>query len=729
MVIGDFDKDGNEDLAVTNYDSKNVAILLGEGDGSFQAALFIETFLNPISIVVSDFDNDGNEDLAVALDRDSDGGVIAVFMSQGDGSFVPGGLFYDDTDMTPKSIAVGDFDKDGNKDIVLILQNNQREGAFAILTGRGDGAFDLSLFYDLGRYPNSVAVGDLNGDGNEDLAMATSSFSWQRGYVAIFIGEGDGSFNEVSPCHEGYVRYSVAIDDFNGDGNQDLVVGGGGVFVILGHGDGSFESEGSGHPGVGGAMIAIGDFNGDGNEDVAGLGEGNIVSIVIGKGDGSLTTASYYESGGFSIAVGDFDSDGNQDLASVGFDVVTVFMGVGDGSFGEASFYLENYYTTSIVVGDFNEDSHQDLAVAGDSVFILFGTGDGGFGDISIYGAGDYSLGAIAVGDFNEDGHQDLTVTSLYSVGILLGLGNGTFSEATYFGAGDRPVSIAVGDFNEDGHEDLAVADGWNHHVAILLGMGIGYFFDAAFYEAGGSPRSIAVGDFREDGHQDLAVATGGGDGVAILQGNGSGSFQYVRCYLSGSSTYSVAVGDLDKDGHEDLAVPGNAVAILKGMGDGRFSDPLYYGPMGRVIALGDFDHNGNRDIAIGYYAGFRIPHVSILINNSATVGVESPPEGKSHLPKAIALSQNYPNPFNPSTTIAFDITGPSGYKQAVSLIVYDIRGRRVKILVDSKLEPGSHVIHWDGRNDGGGSVSSGIYLYTLRTGGEAYTRKMSVLK
>jgi hypothetical protein len=98
-------------------------------------------------------------------------------------------------------------------------------------------------------------------------------------------------------------------------------------------------------------------------------------------------------------------------------------------------------------------------------------------------------------------------------------------------------------------------------------------------------------------------------------------------------------------------------------------------------------------------------------------------------LPKVFSLSQNYPNPFNPSTTIAFDIPENTGTMQQVDLTVYDIRGRCVRTLINSDLEPGSHKIHWDGRNDHGQSVSSGIYLYILKAGGERITRKMTVLK
>jgi hypothetical protein len=98
-------------------------------------------------------------------------------------------------------------------------------------------------------------------------------------------------------------------------------------------------------------------------------------------------------------------------------------------------------------------------------------------------------------------------------------------------------------------------------------------------------------------------------------------------------------------------------------------------------------------------------------------------------IPKSFALSQNYPNPFNPSTTIAFDIPGAAGVSQSVSLAIYDLRGRRVKELVNSNIEPGCHAIHWNGHNDQGKPVASGIYLYRLKAGGESLTRKMIVAK
>jgi hypothetical protein len=101
--------------------------------------------------------------------------------------------------------------------------------------------------------------------------------------------------------------------------------------------------------------------------------------------------------------------------------------------------------------------------------------------------------------------------------------------------------------------------------------------------------------------------------------------------------------------------------------------------------------------------------------------------EGTVSLPKTLSLSQNYPNPFNPMTTIELAI--PEGVSGKTSLAIYDTRGRRVRVLVDRSLAPGKYSFSWDGRDERGGSVQSGIYLYRLKAGDYVSTRKLVVLK
>ncbi len=125
----------------------------------------------------------------------------------------------------------------------------------------------------------------------------------------------------------------------------------------------------------------------------------------------------------------------------------------------------------------------------------------------------------------------------------------------------------------------------------------------------------------------------------------------------------------------------------------------------------------------------------TILSDMGAFGGADSTQVGigdrgdRSGIPRSLSLFQNYPNPFNPSTTIAFEVPVSSGMANPVSLTIYDLRGRRVRSLLDSTIEPGFHQIHWNGRNDRGERVSSGIYLYTLIASEKTITRKMMVLK
>lgn len=103
---------------------------------------------------------------------------------------------------------------------------------------------------------------------------------------------------------------------------------------------------------------------------------------------------------------------------------------------------------------------------------------------------------------------------------------------------------------------------------------------------------------------------------------------------------------------------------------------------------------------------------------------------GSGDFPKtSLSLNQNYPNPFNPSTTISFYVPDGTGENESTNLSIYDVRGRMIRTLIDARLEPGTHKIVWDGRNDRGGTVAAGIYLCTLVSGEMIDTSKMTILK
>jgi hypothetical protein len=355
------------------------------------------------------------------------------------------------------------------------------------LEARVNPGFLAPLPFDAGSLPVSVAVGDFNGDGIPDLAVANNTYP--NGTVSVLLGKGDGTFLTAVTYAAGTYPRSVAVGDFNGDGIPDLAVA---------------------------------------NEGTSPSFSDSSVSILLGKGDGTFLPAVNYAAGAGrrSVAVGDFNGDGKLDLAVAGYgrtynypygwtptdETVRVLLGNGDGTFQAPIKYDAGYLPTSVAVADFNGDGKLDLAVANynypGTVSVLLGNGSGGFGAPTSYpvGANPHS---VAVGDFNGDGIPDLAVANQFSnnVSVLLGKGDGTFLPAQSFPAGFSPNSVAVGDFNGDGKLDLAVVVFGG--VSVLLGKGDGTFLPAQSYATGsGFPSSVAVGDFNGDGAPDLAVAS-----------------------------------------------------------------------------------------------------------------------------------------------------------------------------------------------------------------------------
>ncbi len=339
--------------------------------------------------------------------------------------------------------------------------------------------FANAINYSGGDYPGSVALGDFNGDGAQDLAVA----DYESDVVAVFFGDGAGNFsNNPKLFRAGDNAASLAVGDFNGDGKQDLAVANRNsdtVSILLGNGRGRFTVPTPFDTGVAPSSVAVGDFNGDGKQDLAVVSNSapGSVSILLGNGKGKFSSAGVFSAGNntLGVAVGDFNSDGNQDLAitSLSPNGVSILLGNGTGRFSAPTTIPAGDFPRSVAVGDFNGDGKQDLATSNYTVpgivSILLGDGAGNFSPPTDFTVGDQA-NSVAVGDFNGDGKQDLAATSNSSVvSILLGDGTGNFSAAADFPVGHQPQSVAVGDFNGDGQQDLAVPNGASRDVSILI--------------------------------------------------------------------------------------------------------------------------------------------------------------------------------------------------------------------------------------------------------------------
>jgi hypothetical protein len=329
VATGDFNGDGKVDLAVVNESSDNVSVFLSNGDGTFQAAVNYSVASLPMSIAVGDFNGDGKLDLAV-VNNMSDS--VSVLLGKGDGTFQPA-VNYGVASL-PMSIAVGDFNGDGKLDLAVV---NNMSDSVSVLLGKGDGTFQPAVNYGVGSNPTSVAVGDFNGDGKLDLVVG--DFVAPNSNLSVLLGNGDGTFQTSANNTVGIAATSVAVGDFNGDGKLDVALAGGHcktgcpiLQVLFGNGDGTFQPVRSFfNPTRNRAnFVILGDINGDGNLDMIVTYSQPAISVFLGMGDGQFQAPVNYNNLGLAqtsvLAIGDFNGDGKLDMAVTSGAGVTILL-------------------------------------------------------------------------------------------------------------------------------------------------------------------------------------------------------------------------------------------------------------------------------------------------------------------------------------------------------------------------------------------------------------------
>ncbi len=325
IAVADFNGDGDLDLAVTNFSAgggnpNSVAILLGDGHGSFGTPTQFAVGRGATRVVASDFNADGKIDVAVLNSND---GTFSVLLGDGQGGLGPQATF--PAGGAVEGLALGDLNGDGNGDLVV---TDFLAARVIVVLGVGDGSFSAPTSSPVGGQPLLVAVGDLNDDGKLDIAVDNAVDA----AVSILFGNGDGTFGPqtIVPMPAGALLQSLALADIDGDGALDMVVldaSNDSAVVVLGRGDGSF-----GLPvafGVGGLpiFVAIGDLNNDGHPDLA---VGNVndatVSVLLGRGDGTFGPQTTLAVGSepIPVAVGDFNHDGGLDIVAGNFADATV---------------------------------------------------------------------------------------------------------------------------------------------------------------------------------------------------------------------------------------------------------------------------------------------------------------------------------------------------------------------------------------------------------------------
>lgn len=374
LAVGDVNRDGKLDLIVVG--APQLEVLLGNGNGTFQAGATLSlNNVAPTGIAVGDFNKDGKLDLAVSGGSNSTGPFVAVLLGNGNGTFQPE---VDYPTFMSFTVIKGDFDGDGNLDLAVGSAYVGGGGdTISILLGKGDGTFKPYIPVPVpGDGDDSLAAADLNHDGKLDLVVASTYNN--LGGVSVLLGNGNGTFAPAvsypSPTVGAFTN-AVAIADFNGDGHPDIAAtnyDGDDVAVFIGVGDGTFKNAAS-YPGslypVG---LVTGDFNGDGQQDVASIAGyilSNAVTVLFGRGDGTFTNHVNHAALNYpyDIATGDFNGDGKPDLVFDSLNTpgaVTILLGKGNGSFTSYKDAQIGNGPSFLATGDFNRDGKLDVVVS-----------------------------------------------------------------------------------------------------------------------------------------------------------------------------------------------------------------------------------------------------------------------------------------------------------------------------------------------------------------------------
>lgn len=650
VVVGDFNGDGRLDLAAASRTSQGVSILLGNGDGTFQAPVPDAAGADPQALVAGDFNGDGVLDLAVANFTSND---VSILLGDGHGDFrslpaVPlGGAVGG-----PSSIVAGDF---GNGVLDLAVAG-EGGNAVSILMGDGLGGFraldPIPLGNDQNVFTNTLAVGDFNGDGAADLAVATGYIDGAPDTVTILSGRGGGKFNILPPVALGSGLYPTAITTVS------LVDGGppglaivdssvGTVSLLEGNGLGGFSLLPA--LGLGGqsglTFVTTGDFNGDGRPDLAAarsLPSG--VTIELNRGSGR-----FVEPGAVGLSpretplIADLNGDGAAD--------VTIVNGAGDIFFRSGQVGNPGAFDAPITVnpGAPARDVAQVVTSEGvllasvdsrDDAVSLFAFRNGRFVRVGSLPTGQ-GPAQIVAGDFNGDGHTDLVVRNSGdgTLSVFPGDGRGGFGAARVIAAGLGIADVSVADVNQDGVPDLLLADSSSGAVDVLLNRG-GLGFDSpVLYRAGtglsavvatasrvisnDGTSAVAAGALVTGGPPALVTLNAGAETLGVLSALGAGRFANPSTLPTTGPTSAVRIADLNGDGNADLAVLGpNGLTIWLGDGQGHFVEgsTIDVGPNPNGLSVADLNGDGLPDLIVGNAFG------DVLVLLGAGHGTFRPP-------------------------------------------------------------------------------------------------------
>ncbi len=527
-------------------------------------------------------------------------------------------------------IAAGDFNTDGNMDLVVVSYPPGDNGhKISLLLNDGNDTFSQSVISD--HDTDKLCSGDYNGDGLMDFAAINyGSFDEfhqaliRPGNFVIFFNQGNGTFVPGSVFDDTHMFKDYAMVDLNGDGLQDF------VFTVcrdgklswwFGQANGTFIRQAEIELEEALKWIATGDFNHDGYPDIAVTEyyrEHCLIFLNDGTGQFNQFGQITLELAALDIISIDIDNDGYEDLVfnfchhETDHLNMDVFRNNGDATFTFFERYpLHNYICVlKLLTADYTGDGYNDIAACWQNglVRIFENNGNCTFtaaGDYGISGNGGRANLDIGNCDFNGDYRPDI-IAGDADISILINKGDGTFPESNTWKAPAKTFGLETGDMNNDGIWDLVY--GHEYGVTVLIDDGSGLFTDSVECPLGSSANDVILGDFNGDSWLDIAATQSNASAVAVFFNATNGTFTLQSHIPVQHLPSQIQIGEFNGDNAPDLAVinsGSDSISLLFNDGSGGFTTtdpiPANYSDDHHLAGLctADFDGNDATDLVV----------------------------------------------------------------------------------------------------------------------------------
>ncbi|MFZ0389799.1 MAG: S8 family serine peptidase [Calditrichia bacterium] len=494
----------------------------------------------------------------------------------------------------------------------------------------------------------------------------------------------------------GFAESSPAAVDLNGDGSKEVILTAVDNKVYVWQADGTPLS---GFPFTAGnqfvASPAVADIDNDGQPEIAAASKDNHLYLL--EADGSLLLD--FDAGAQlwgTPTLADFDGDGDLEIAFGDFNG-RLHLIQHDGTYA-ANFPLDlttiHRILGGLAVSDLDNDGNLDIAFGtfnGDVYAVSSATGAPLSGFPVAVGA--RVNGAPAIADLDGPGPmpQTIIVTSLFKNLNLITADGSVYAEYNFPEAIEGEPAIA--DLDQDGSADIIFGCNDDRLYAVAAdGTPLAGFPVSVGFDIQSSP---VVADWETDGSPEIAFINTGGF-LYLLESDGLPRTGF-PIEMGGLLKSSPTITDLDNDGDLELLAGGSSEMFVYDVPGNATADQQWFTLQGNYQRTGNYQE---------------------IFTSIAQPGI-------TQFPQEYRLEPNYPNPFNPVTTIAFQVP----QKSTVKLEIFNILGQKIRTLVNDVRDAGRHTVRWDGTNDAGYQMPSGVYIYRMESEDFVQTSKMMLMK